>query len=232
MKIADKNWSQVEAYLARDDRSVLPIGSTEQHAGLSLCVDYILSERVAVEAAEPAGVPVFPGLPYGMTPYFMAYPGTISLMADTYSRLIRDVLDSIVAHGFKRIVIVNGHGGNSSVQSAITAWRATRPGVTIKFHNWWNAPQTWRAVQAVDPVASHASWMENFPWTRLAGVDYPPRQKPMLDTSRLRTLDPAAVREHLGDGNFGGHYQKPDETMLGIWRVAVQETRSLIEEGW
>ncbi len=232
MRIADMNWSQVEGYLTRDDRAVLPVGSTEQHANLSLCVDHILSERVAVEAAEPIGVPVYPGVPYGMTPYFMAYPGTVSLMPDTYSRLIRDVLDSMTAHGFKRIVIVNGHGGNTSVQSAITDWCANRPGVIVKFHDWWKAPATWRAVQAVDPVASHASWMENFPWTRLAGVDDPAPQKPMLDTSRLRAMDPGAVREYLGDGNFGGRYRHPDEAMLGIWRVAVQETRAVIDGGW
>ena len=232
MKIADMNWAQVEAYLARDDRAVLPIGSTEQHAGLSLCVDYILSERVSVEAAEPLGVPVYPGLPYGMTPYFMAYPGTISVTADTYGRLVRDVLDSLAAHGFKRIAIVNGHGGNTSVQATIADWRATRPTVAVKFHNWWNAPATWRAVQAVDPVASHASWMENFPWTRLAGVEYPAHPKPMLDTSRLRGMQPGAVREFIGDGNFGGCYQQSDEAMLAIWRVAVAETRALIEDGW
>lgn len=232
MRIAEMNWEQVEAYLARDDRAVLPIGSTEQHAALSLCVDHILSERVAVEAAEPLGVPVYPGLPYGMTPYFMAYPGTVSLTVDTYSRLIRDVLDSLAAHGFKRILIVNGHGGNSSVQSTIADWRSTKDGVAVRFHNWWNAPATWKAVQAVDPVASHASWMENFPWTRVAGVDYPERQKPMLDTSRLRALSPSAVREFIGDGNFGGRYRESDEAMLGIWRVAVQETRALIDSGW
>lgn len=232
MKIADMNWSQVEAYLARDDRAVLPVGSTEQHAGLSLCVDHILSERVAVEAAEPIGVPVYPGVPYGMTPHFMAYPGTVSLTPDTYGRLMRDVLDSMAAHGFKRIVIVNGHGGNTSVQSAIAGWLETHSGVAVKFHNWWNAPATWRAVQAVDPVASHASWMENFPWTRLAGVDYPSRQKPMVDISHLRAMDPSAVREYLGDGNFGGCYRHSDEAMLEIWRVAVQETRSLIDERW
>ena len=226
------NWEQVEAYLARDDRAVLPIGSTEQHAGLSLCVDHILSERVSVEAAEPLGVPVYPGLPYGMTPYFMAYPGTVSLSADTYGRLIRDVLDSLAAHGFRRILIVNGHGGNSSVQSTIADWRSARDGIAVKFHNWWNAPATWNAVQAVDPIASHASWMENFPWTRLAGVDYPGHQKPMLETSRLRAMAPIAVREYIGDGNFGGRYRQSDEAMLGIWRIAVEETRALIVGGW
>lgn len=63
MKIADMNWMQVEAYLQHDDRCLLPIGCTEQHATLSLAVDAILAERVAVEAAEPLGVPVFPVLP-------------------------------------------------------------------------------------------------------------------------------------------------------------------------
>ena len=232
MKIADMNWAQVEAYLARDDRAVLPIGSTEQHAGLSLCVDHILSERVSVEAAEPLGVPVYPGVPFGMTPYFMAYPGTVSLTTETYSRLIRDVLDSLTTHGFKRILLVNGHGGNTSVQSTITDWRAGKPGVTVKFHNWWNAPATWQAVQALDSVASHASWMENFPWTRLPGVEYPANQKPMVDTSRLRSMQPSAVREHIGDGNFGGRYSQPDEAMLALWRVAVEETRALIDSGW
>jgi len=232
MKIADMNWAQVEDYLARDDRAVLPIGSTEQHAGLSLCVDHILSQRVSVEAAEPLGVPVFPGLPYGMTPYFMAYPGTISLTPDTYGRLMRDVLDSLATHGFRRILIVNGHGGNTSVQAVIAQWRAAKPEVAVRFHNWWNAPRTWEAVQAIDPVASHASWMENFPWTRLAGVDYPDRQKPMLDTSGMRAKEPRAIREFLGDGNFGGRYTQSDEAMLGIWRVAVAETRALIEGGW
>jgi creatinine amidohydrolase len=232
VKIAEMNWAQVEAYLARDQRAVLPVGSTEQHAGLSLCVDHILAERVSVEAAEPLGVPVFPGLPYGMTPYFMAYPGTVSLTPDTYSRLIRDILDSLATHGFKRVVIVNGHGGNTSVTSTIADWRAMHPSVAVKFHNWWNAPATWRAVQAIDPVASHASWMENFPWTRLADVEYPAEQKPMVDTAPLRSMAPAAVREHIGDGNFGGRYRQSDEAMLAIWRAAVEETRAIIEGGW
>ena len=68
------NWQQIEAYLRKDDRAVLPLGSTEQHAQLSLSVDSILSERVAAEAAEPLGVPVFPVVAYGLTPYFWPIP--------------------------------------------------------------------------------------------------------------------------------------------------------------
>src|ERR671924_1454866 len=103
MQIAKMNWMQVEAYLQRDDRCVVPLGSTEQHAYLSLSVDSILAERVAVEAAEPLGVPVFPVLAYGITPYFRAFPGSISLQAATYLRVVRDILDALAEQGFKRI---------------------------------------------------------------------------------------------------------------------------------
>ena len=191
MRIRDMSWHQVEGYLKRDDRAVLPLGSTEQHAGLSLSVDSILAEKVALDAAEPLGIPVFPPVNYGLTPYFLAYPGTVSLRVETYVRLIREILDS-----------------------------------------WWNAPKTWAKVQEIDPIASHASWMENFPWTRLADIEPPKEQKPMIDFARMRLLDPKALREYLGDGNFGGYYQRPDEEMQAIWAVAVAETRELLEGPW
>jgi creatinine amidohydrolase len=232
MKIAEMNWPQVEGYLKRDDRAVLPLGSTEQHAFLSLSVDSILSERVALAAAEPLGVPVFPVLAYGITPYFRAYPGTISLRVDTYLNVVRDILDGLQEQGFRRILIVNGHGGNQPAGSLGIEWMATNPGTVVKFHNWWNAPLTFAKVQQTDPVGSHASWMENFPWTRLAGVAQPTQQKPMIVHERLRLMAPEAVRTYLGDGNFGGCYERSDEEMLAIWEVAVAETRGLLEGPW
>ena len=232
MRIAEMNWMMVEEYLRRDDRCVLPLGSTEQHAYLSLSVDSILAERLALEAAEPIGVPVFPVLAYGITPYFRAFPGTISLRTRTYLAVVRDMLNSIAAHGFKRILIVNGHGGNIPAQGLVGEWLADHPGMRIKFHNWWNAPKVWAQIQAIDPVASHASWMENFPWTRLANVELPKEQKPMAELETIRQLDPIALRAYLKDGNWGGVYQRSDGEMRKIWHVGVEETRELLEQGW
>ncbi len=232
MRIADMNWMQVEEYLKRDDRCVIPLGSTEQHAYLSLCVDAILAERVALEAAHPLGIPVFPPLNYGVTPYFRAYPGTVSLQLDTYLRVIRDMLDSISEYGFKRILLVNGHGGNSPAQTLCIEWMAENPMVVVQFHNWWNAPRTWAKVQEIDPVASHASWMENFPWTRLANVAMPSEQKPPIDADKMRMLTPKQVRDYLGDGNFAGLYQRRDEEMQAIWMAAVEETHALLTGSW
>ena len=232
MRIADANWMQIEDYLRKDDRCVLPLGSTEQHAWLSLATDSILAERVAQDAAEPLGIPVFPVTPYGITPMFGAYPGTVSLRVETFLALVQDVLNAVAGHGFRRILVVNGHGGNLPVQGLLQEWAAERPGVQVRMHMWWNTPRVWACVQRFDPIASHASWMENFPWTRLPGVASPEHVKPMTDLDRLRLLDPAGVRATLGDGNFGGRFQRPDDEMAEIWRTGVEETRELLERGW
>ena len=232
MRISEMNWMMLEEYLERDDRAVLPLGCTEQHAYLSLSTDSILAERLAVEAADPLSVPVFPVLAYGITPYFRAFPGTITLRVETYMSVLRDILDAIAEQGFKRILIVNGHGGNTTAQGLVGEWMADHPGARIKFHNWWNAPKVWAHVQAIDPVASHASWMENFPWTRLANIKLPRDQKPMADLEKVRRLDPKLLREYLKDGNYGGVYQRDDEEMMKVWRTAVEETRALLMEDW
>jgi creatinine amidohydrolase len=232
MRIRQSNWHQIENYLAHDDRIVVPIGSTEQHGGLSLMTDAILAERVATEAAEPLGVPVLPVIPFGVSTYFLGYPGTVSLRVETLVALVRDVLDSLAYTGFRRVLIVNGHGGNAPAAGLAIQWMRENPTVRVKFHNWWNAPATWAHAQRIDPVASHASWLENFPWTRLEGVVYPDGAKTPVDRDRLQLLDPKAARELLGDGNFAGRYHRPDEEMLALWATGVSETRRALEGPW
>jgi creatinine amidohydrolase len=223
---------QVEAYLTRDDRCVLPLGSTEQHAYLSLATDTTLAERVAVEAAEPLGVPVIPALAYGIPPYFMAYPGTVTVSPATYEQLLTELLGSIRRHGFKRIVVVNGHGGNGPARPAAEAWAQRREGVVLRWHDWWRAPRTRAAIDAIDPDASHASWMESWPWTRVAGVEPPSAHKSPVDLSNRDDLSLARYREQLGDGSFGGDYERSDDEMRGVWSIAVEETRARLAEGW
>jgi creatinine amidohydrolase len=74
--------------------------------------------------------------------------------------------------------------------------------------------------------------MENFPWTRLPGVTMPSPQKTMVDIAHVRTLDPIAMRKYIGDGNYGGLYQRSDDDMLALWAAAVEETRALLNSGW
>ena len=134
MRIRDANWMQVEALLKTgEDRVVLPLGSIEQHAWLSLAVDALLAEAVAVDAAEPLGVPVFPAQPYGYTPTYMAFPGTVTLKLATLLAVLGDIVESLHHHGFRRVLVVNGHGGNSAGASLAQELMARLPGLKLRW---------------------------------------------------------------------------------------------------
>jgi creatinine amidohydrolase len=230
VRVRDLNWMQLEEYLERDDRIVLPVGSTEQHAFLSLETDNVLSERVAFEAAEPLGVPVLPVLAYGLTPSFAAYPGSVTLRVETYVRVIAELLDSLEAQGFRRILIVNGHGGNTPARSRVVEWNGSHPDAEAIWHDWWSSLDVADVANSFDRVWSHASWSENFPWTRLAGVDLPADAKEPVPLPL--PASPVAARRVAGDGSFGGRYARPDEEVLEVWRAGVEGVRSLLEDGW
>jgi creatinine amidohydrolase len=229
MKLEDCNWVQVEAYLERDDRIVLPIGSTEQHAYLSLGTDTILAHRVSVEAAEPLGVLVLPPMPFGIAPGFAAFPGTVSLRRDTLASVLVDALDTLHGQGFRGFLVVNGHGGNLPVGELLDQWADAREEARLRFHSWWDSPAVRAVAEQIHPEATHASWFENFPWTRLAGVELPGAEKPpVTDVEALRELDAGAVRAAIGDGSYGGPYAVPDEEALRVWDAGVTEVRALM----
>jgi creatinine amidohydrolase len=233
VRLFDANWMQIEEYLRRDDRIVLPTGSSEQHGFLSLGTDAILAERVAVAAAEPLGIPVLPALPFGMAPYFAAYPGSMSLRITTYIEVLRDLLDGLAGQGFRRIAIVNGHGGNAPVSGFIREWICQpRPErVQVLFHSWYNAPQTVAAANQFDRDQMHGGWVENFAWTRVAGAQPPSQPAPVVQP-RIGGLGPAEVRAAAPDGVLGGAYARPDEDMQVVWDAGVAEVRALLEDGW
>lgn len=114
----------------------------------------------------------------------------------------------------------------------VQQWLCDRPDARVKLHNWWNAPRTLAKIQEIDPLASHASWMENFSWTRIDGITVPNERKPMIDLAHMRQLGAAEVRAYIGDGNYGGEYVKDDAQMQEIWRIGVEETREQLESGW
>jgi creatinine amidohydrolase len=221
MRIRDMNWMQLEEYLAGDDRIVLPVGSTEQHAYLSLETDNIVAERLAVEAAEPLGVPVLPVLPYGITDF--DYPGSPTLRPATFAAVVRDLVDSLHAQGFRRFLVANGHGGNFLPDVP------AHDDAEVLWHDVWEGRPDEVAAE-IDTEYDHGSWSENFPWTRLPGVEMPSGRKPPF--VRPAGDDPAAWREALGDGSFGGLYQRPDEDALRVWAVAVEQLRKRLESGW
>lgn len=103
-------WQEVASYLERKDIVLIPVGSTEQHGPhLPLGVDALVAQRLAEDAARRADVLVAPPIWFGWAPQHMGFAGTVTLRAETLTALIEDVCLSLIHHGFRRIVIVNGH---------------------------------------------------------------------------------------------------------------------------
>jgi len=221
VRIRDLNWMQLEAYLETDDRIVLPVGSTEQHAYLSLETDNILAERASVEAADPLGIPVLPAIAYGVTG-FTAYPGSPTLQESTLVAVLADIVDSLLGQGLGRVLVVNGHGGNTGPGGK---WAAALPG-SVLWHELWEGRPDEIAAE-IDPDYDHASWSENFPWTRLPDVAMPTERKPPVEWPEEG--NPVTWKQALGDGSFGGLYQRSPEDEGRLWDAAVQLIRERLE---
>jgi len=108
-------WPDVKLAVEQQRIVILPVGSTEQHGPqLPLDTDIVNSFEIAKAAAEKTGSLVAPPLYYGITPHWMGFPGTMSIDYDTWIKFVTQIGQSLVKHGFKKIVILNGHGGNAA----------------------------------------------------------------------------------------------------------------------
>jgi creatinine amidohydrolase len=113
MLLENLAYTEVEDYLKKKDIVLIPIGSVEQHSPYGLIgTDFIISEAVARAVGEAMTILVAPTIAYGVSPHHMAFKGTVSLNPNTMMGVISDIVQSFVAHGFKRILFINGHGGN------------------------------------------------------------------------------------------------------------------------
>lgn len=108
-------WPEVEAYLRKNDLVIFPVGSTEQHGRhMAEDNDSFTAFEIAKRVAERTGVLVAPTMPFGYSAHHMNFPGTITLSFETLVRVYKEVCKSLLHHGFKKIVIFNGHGGNTN----------------------------------------------------------------------------------------------------------------------
>lgn len=119
--IQELTWEEVAQYLAADDIAIVPIGSTEQHgpAG-TLGTDTYVAIGLAEDAARRSNVLVAPPIWYGESSHHMALPGTIAVRAETLLALVKDVCRSLAQHGFRKLILINGHKG-SNLPPLITA---------------------------------------------------------------------------------------------------------------
>ncbi|WP_336023684.1 creatininase family protein [Halobellus salinisoli] len=179
MQLARETWTDAEESAA--EVALLPVGSTEQHGPHApLGTDTLDAEAVASAAAERYDDPVVvaPAVPVGIAEEHREFAGTLWTTESTFRAYVRDVIGSLASHGWDRVVVVNGHGGNIAALKEVTAR-------IVRHDDAYAVPFTW-----FDEVGEHSSEMGH------AGP---------LETSLLRHTNPDTVHEdRLDEAADGG----------------------------
>jgi creatinine amidohydrolase len=222
MRLEDLNWMDVEAYLKRDDRVMLVLGSIEQHAYLSLASDTRIPQALADAASQKTGVLVAPALPFGLSPYFEAYPGTLSLHVRTYLSVVEELVRGFHRQGLLGVMVINGHRGNFPVVALLAELANELSGIRLGWHAWFDEPGVAAVAERHQLRSEHASWMEAFAFNRVA--ELPDGEKPPVKIPSF--TDARETRRQLGDGMYGGAYQAGEAVMQELFDAALA---SLVE---
>jgi len=225
MRFEDLAWLDVEKYLQNDNRLMIVLGACEQHGYLSLLADSKIPLALADAASQKTGVLIAPVVNYGISPYFIDYPGSFSLRATTLLDLVEDLVRSAYHQGFRRLLFLNGHGGNDPARSRLYEVANTLQELQLGWYAWWQAHSV-EAVAIKHGLRSyHAAWIEAFPFTRVGelpdGEKVPPRIPGLVNAK--------VARELYQDGVFGGPYQVDDAIMSEIFSAALEDILQLLK---
>jgi creatinine amidohydrolase len=154
MRLAESTWTDADA--ADATVAVLPVGSTEQHGPHApLGTDTLTAEAVAHEGARRADeeVVVAPPIPVGVAAEHRQFAGTLWVSEDSFRAYVGDTIESLAHHGWKRVVVVNGHGGNVAPLREVCG-RLTRETET------YAVPFTWFDAVDTDHEMGHGGSVE------------------------------------------------------------------------
>ena len=138
MRLEQTSWMEVRDKLKNPQGIIMATGSTEQHGPIGLIgTDTICSETIASDAAAKANMYLAPSIGFTPAEFNMKFPGTISISAQTFKSLLREVTSSLLKHGFKYVLIVNGHGANiDPIKEVMIDFKNK-----LFFKSWWDFPK-------------------------------------------------------------------------------------------
>jgi creatinine amidohydrolase len=225
MRFEELNWFDIEKYLKVDDRLMLVLGACEQHGYLSLATDVLIPQALADAASKQTNVLIAPSLNFGASPYFLEYPGTLSLRISTLLDLVEDMVKSVYSQGFRRILVLNGHGGNDGARGRLYELANELPDLKLGWYGWWQSHSVISIAQKYDLKPGHANWYEAFAFTRVGelpdGEKAPPEVQGLLGAKQTRLT--------YGDGVFGGQYQADPAIMDEIFAAALGDVLHLLQ---
>jgi creatinine amidohydrolase len=198
MRFRDLTRDQLRV-LSKEAVVVLPVGACEQHGPhLPVGTDSMLVEHIAEAAAvQVKEVPVLvaPPVPFGSSAHHLAYGGTISVSSETLQRYLAECCDSLVQSGFRRLFILNGHGGNIDVIGDVARDASIRHAVAVGSGSYWT--MAWEELVSLGAhemglLPGHAGAFETAMASQVhSGDQLPsPPARPSTRTSDPRSFHP------------------------------------------
>jgi creatinine amidohydrolase len=248
-RLALLSWPEVAALDRERTVAIVPTAAVEQHGPhLPLDTDTFLCTRVveAAAAQAEAGGPVLvaPTQAYGSSAHHMAFAGTLTLTAPTFLASVRELCGSLVAHGFRRLLLVNGHGGNSSLaREAVQQLAVDADVVAVAADYWALARETVAEVRESPPGGmAHACEFETSLMLHLrpesVRKDLVRREipAPLFASQRLDLVSPGPVAagwrtdELSSSGVLGAPDLATAEKGRRLFEACVEALARLIEE--
>ena len=215
IRLALRSWPEVDEYLNICKGVIIPIGSIEQHGPTgAIGTDAMTAEAVALEVGRLTGVLVTPTQVFGMAEHHLAFSGTMSLQPATLLAVVHDLVISLARHGFERIFLINGHGGNIATTKAAFAQAycsATNLGLPVaeklrcKLSNWFMAESVFREARELygDREGQHATPSE-ISVTLYLEPSLRSKQKPLSEPPPAGPIHgPEDFRRRHPDGRMG-----------------------------
>ena len=225
MRLEDLNWYDVENYRKSDDRLIFVLGACEQHEYLSLLSDVRIPLALADAASHKTGVIVAPSVNFGISPYFQEYPGTFSLRLSTMVDLVEDLVRSAYDHGFRKLLFLNGHGGNDPARTRLYEIVNHLPKLRIVWYAWWQAHSVEAVAVRHGLKSFHAGWIEAFDFNLVDdlpdGEKIPPKIPGLIDAGSAKQL--------YGDGVFGGPYKVDKSILQEVFNTALEDILHILE---
>lgn len=214
MYLGKMTTAQAKEAFKNDPIIVIPVGSTEQHGTQSaLGTDYMVPSYLADHIEDVDNVIVAPTVPYGVCPYHLSFEGSINIGYEGLYLVLHGIMDSLMQHGVRRFVVLNGHGGNTpSIDRA--ALEVYHKGGVCASVDWWSL------VAQLDD--------------RFQGG-----HGDILETSAMMAIDPESVHLELGKPM---NAQNPTSEMKAAYIQAVnfkggtvrlvRDTKEIAPSGW
>jgi creatinine amidohydrolase len=133
-------YEEARNYFSSRNIVILPVGSVEQHGPANpLGTDTLIADALAREASIRTGVVSLPIVPFGVSFHHMDYPGTITVSERALEAYLFDVIASLKRWGVKKVLIINGHGGNLPALQILARRAREELGVKVFIYQWWTS---------------------------------------------------------------------------------------------